>query len=96
MILSICETHLRKNEDIMDIVHQFYEWIDYPRVEGAAWGGTGIFVHRSLQWDDITRKLAPSVESTFIKFSWGGKTFIFGSVYLPQQTPDEIPKFLVL
>ena len=52
MIFSVCETHLHENQVILDNVHQFYDWIDYPRVTGAAWGGSGVFVHRSLQIDD--------------------------------------------
>jgi len=96
MLFSVCETHLSENQEIQDQIHQSYAWIDYPRVGGAAWGGTGIFVHRSLQVEDITQNFSSPVESTFISFSWSGKTFIFGSVYLPQTNFVEIDNFLAL
>ena len=61
-------------------------------------GGTGILVHRSIEYDDITPNFTTSVECTFLSFAWEGKTFVFGSVllYLPQQNSVEIENFLTL
>ena len=95
-IFSVSETHLHRGENISDKVHAFYEWESTPRSTGRAWGGTGIFVHRSIRFENITECFSVDLEFTVLSFTYEGLTHCFCSVYLPQTKFSEISRFLAL
>ena len=58
-------------------------------------GGTGIFIDRRIQYENITRDFSDfGVEVTVIRFTFRTLTICFCAVYLPQSRTGEITDFL--
>jgi len=93
VICSVVETHL---------IHQarpelckHFDWVGYGRNKG--WGGTGIIFHRYLNCVDMTKKICGrlKLECTFVSFQLFSKTFLFGSVYLPNHPRNSEVKYCI-
>ena len=99
LIFSVCETNLRTSvdpdsSDSHTDNFPFYNFVGKSRFDSTgidqARGGTGLFVHNSLHFCDISDK---SLEATIISFDYKQLSFVFVSVYLPQKSNKEINLF---
>ena len=54
LIMSVCETHLREGVDISRDNHCLVNWVPNNRGGGTAAEGTGVFIHRSIEFSEIT------------------------------------------
>jgi len=72
-----------------------YQWFGHGRSDRRG-GGTGLILHRSLGGKDISSSIIGNLalEATFVSCVIFSKTFLFGSVYLPQRVTSEITEFL--
>ena len=97
LIMGVTETHLTGETDVSDSVHSLYRLISTPRPGGSSWGGTGVLIHRSLCFRNLTSDFSDvGIEATVVDFVYRGTSVVFVVVYLPQQTSEEISGFFKL
>ena len=101
LLMGVSETHVGSDKDVTPEVHALYSWVGTPRTSGSSsWGGTGIFVRRCIQYQNITpRFMHYEVECTIITFTYSATSFCYAVIYLPNQREHgltEISRFLKL
>ena len=93
--MAVVETHLREGLDISERVHSRYNWEETNRRDGTAWGGTGVFIERRIQYENISDMfIETGVEVTVLRFTFRSFTVCFCAIYLPQSDRREISRFL--
>ena len=104
LIFSVVETNLRDgvNPEHSAIINEnptpdnfpLYDFVGKSRFKTTgidqARGGTGVFIHRSLHFTDISAQAPKGLECTLITFDYKKLSFVFASVYLPQKSDNEI------
>ena len=96
LIFAFSESHLKIDDKIEGSdLHPLYKYIPgNDRIKRR--GGTGLLVHNYVDYTELNITLQPTVESTSIMFNMHSHTIIFSTVYLPQSSNTEIPRFLNL
>ena len=107
LVFSVVETNLRtgskpKHSEIrcMDCspdTFPLHEFVGRSRFQSTGVdqdrGGTGLFIHHSLDFSDISDQVPKGLECTLVTFQHKNLTFVFASVYLPQRSSREIDLF---
>lgn len=109
LIFSVVETNLRQDTNFFHPQVQtsepdtnpsnnpLYEFVGVTRFEATgltkARGGTGLFIHNALNFNNISDQVPHGLECTLVTFEYKSMTCIFASVYLPQSSDHEIVLF---
>ena len=56
-VMAVMETHLKRGLSISDDIHALCNWERTDRRDGSAWGGTGVFIDRKIQYEKHHRKV---------------------------------------
>jgi endonuclease/exonuclease/phosphatase family metal-dependent hydrolase len=86
-IFSISEHHISA-EKMKIGRHQKYNWEGSYRTQ--PWGGSGLLIHKSIEYKEISQQFDFQMEKTAIEFKFANESCCVFSIYLPQRSDFEI------